>query len=361
MISMAITSPQRRLRHFAAARLSPATGIRVLVFTNMYPTPDAPFYGTFVRDEVESLRQAGVDVDVYYVNGRRNKLAYGAMPFGLASRLSLRRYDILHVHHSYCGAVAALQHSVPVVWTMHEGALNAHESPIIDRRVTKLPAYSSALKRWVAARVDAVVAVSERVRAPLGRDDADVIPSGVDLEKFVPMERNDAKRILGLPLERRYVLFPSSPSRPEKRYQLAKGAIDRLREMAPEAQDVDLVMLDRIPHHQVPLYMNASEVVLLTSAFEASPVTIREALACNIAVVSTAVGDVPLVLAGIEGCRVVDPDTGEIAQALRGVLADARRVRGRERMQGFSRERTAERMIDVYRRVLEKRGKMSAS
>jgi glycosyltransferase involved in cell wall biosynthesis len=66
-------------------------------------------------------------------------------------------------------------------------------------------------------------------------------------------------------------------------------------------------------------------------------------------------------LAGIEGCRVVDPDTGEIAQALRGVLADARRVRGRERMQGFSRERTAERMIDVYRRVLEKRGKMSAS
>ena len=58
---------------------------------------------------------------------------------------------------------------------------------------------------------------------------------------------------------------------------------------------------------------------------------------------------------------MVDPDSGEIAQAPRGVLADARRVRGRERMIGFSRERTAERMIDVYRRVLEARGKVSAT
>ncbi|HKW15056.1 MAG TPA: glycosyltransferase family 4 protein [Candidatus Krumholzibacteria bacterium] len=358
---MALTAPQHRLRHIAAAQLMPATGIRVLVFTNMYPTPDASFYGTFVRDEVESMRRAGVHVDVYFVNGRRNKLAYAAMPFGLASRLSMRRYDIVHVHHSYCGAIATLQKSVPVVWTIHEGALNAHEAPRVDRRVTKLPAYSSALKRWVAARVDAVVAVSERVRAPLGRDDAEVIPSGIDLEKFVPMERSEAKRALGLPLNRRYVLFPSSPSRPEKRYQLAKRAVDRLREMAPEAQDVDLVVLDRIPHHQVPLYMNACEVVLLTSAFEASPVTIREALACNIAVVSTAVGDVPLVLAGIEGCRVVDPSANDMAQALRGVLADGGRVRGRERMYGFSRERTAERLIDVYRRVLESRGRVSAT
>jgi glycosyltransferase involved in cell wall biosynthesis len=361
MISMAITAPQRRLRHDATARLSPATSIRVLVFTNMYPTPGAPFYGTFVRDEVESLRRAGVHVDVYYVNGSRNKLAYAAMPVGLASRLAARHYDLVHVHHSFCGAVATLQRAVPVVWTFHEGAINADASERIDPRVIKLPAYSNVLKRWVAARVDAVVAVSERVRAPLGRPDAEIIPGGVDMERFVPMDRADAKRALGLPQNRRYVLFPSSPSRPEKRYQLARRALDRLHEMAPETEDVDLVVLDRIPHYQVALYMNASEVVLLTSAFEASPITIREALACNVAVVSTPVGDVPLVLEGIDGCCVVDPGVTDIAQALRGVLADARRVRGRERMYGCSRERQADRVIDVYRRVLAQRGSVRES
>jgi len=59
--------------------------MRVLVFTNMYPTDDAPFYGSFVRDEVEALKRAGVDVDVYFVNGRASKRNYAGMPSGFAS------------------------------------------------------------------------------------------------------------------------------------------------------------------------------------------------------------------------------------------------------------------------------------
>jgi hypothetical protein len=46
----------------------------------MYPSDAMPFYGSFVRDEAEALRAAGVDVDVYFVNGRANKLNYFGMP-----------------------------------------------------------------------------------------------------------------------------------------------------------------------------------------------------------------------------------------------------------------------------------------
>ena len=56
--------------------------MRVLVFTNMYPSAAMPFYGSFVRDEAEALREAGVEVDVYFVNGRANKLNYFGMPRG---------------------------------------------------------------------------------------------------------------------------------------------------------------------------------------------------------------------------------------------------------------------------------------
>ena len=86
--------------------------MRVLVFTNMYPSTAMPFYGSFVRDEAEALRAAGVEVDVYFVNGRANKLNYFGMPFGFFAHLRRTRYDVIHVHHSFCGLIATLQRSI---------------------------------------------------------------------------------------------------------------------------------------------------------------------------------------------------------------------------------------------------------
>lgn len=352
--SIGVLQPQRPASTALADARDDAP-LRVLVFTNMYPTADAPFYGSFVGGEVDALRGAGVEVDVYYVNGRANKLAYLAMPFGFFARLFSRRYDVVHVHHSLCGLVAAIQSRVAVVWTVHEGSVAVPNSPAYDRRAIKRPAYSRRLKRAVARRVDAVVAVSDHMGSLLHRADAYVIPCGIDLGLFVPMDQAEAKTRVGLPLDRRYVLFPASPARPEKRYLLARLALDRLHEIAPETRDVELVVLDQVPHAHVPYYMNAAETVLMTSAFEASPVTIREALACNVPVVSTAVGDVPGVLDGIEGCHVVEPDADSIALALRSVLALPRRVCARERMRVYSRERQAELLVEVYKRIRRKR------
>ena len=50
--------------------------MRVLVVTNMYPTAEMPFLGTFVKEQVESLRKEGVEVDVLFVNGKKNTLNY---------------------------------------------------------------------------------------------------------------------------------------------------------------------------------------------------------------------------------------------------------------------------------------------
>ena len=83
-----------------------------------------PFYGSFVKDEADALRAAGVDVDVYFVNGKASKLNYFGAPFGLANRLRNRAYDLIHVHHSYCAFFATLQSNTPVVWTFHEGEIS---------------------------------------------------------------------------------------------------------------------------------------------------------------------------------------------------------------------------------------------
>lgn len=326
--------------------------MKVLVFTNMFPTAALPFYGSFVKDEVEALRRAGVDLDVYFVNGRASKLEYARMPFGFFARLRRARYDVVHVHHSFCGLVATLQHGVPVVWTFHEGEISGDTADALREQPIKHVAYSKRMKQYVARRVDALVVVAEHLRAPLERPDALCLPAGIDLDLFLPMDPVEAKRRLRLSEAKRYVLFPSVPSRVEKRYDLAQRAVAILRERGRDMDDVELIALNNVPHEDVPAYMNASDVVLLTSAFEASPVVIREALACNVAVLSTDVGDARVMLEGIAGCGIVEADPAKIADALRTALAPPRRVAGRERMQRYSLQNTAQSLVALYRRTV---------
>ncbi|MCI0451111.1 MAG: glycosyltransferase family 4 protein [Candidatus Latescibacteria bacterium] len=329
--------------------------MRVLVFTNMFPTAEFPFYGSFVKDETEALRRAGVELDVYFVNGRANKLAYAAMPFGFFARLRRTRYDVVHVHHSFCGLVATRQRRVPVVWTFHEGEITGGTADALREQPIKHVAYSKRMKQFVARRVDALVLVAEHLRAPLGRPDAMYLPAGIDFDLFAPTESSAAKRRLGLSGEKRYVLFPAVPSRVEKRYELAKRAVEIARERTPEMRDVELIALNNVPHEEVPYYMNASEAVLLTSAFEASPVVIREALACNVPVLSTDVGDARVMLEGIAGCAIVPPDSERIAEALRVALRSPRRVAGRAAMEKYSLANSARALVALYRDVVERR------
>jgi glycosyltransferase involved in cell wall biosynthesis len=320
----------------------------------MFPTAALPFYGSFVKDETEALRRAGVDLEVYFVNGRANKLAYATMPFGFFARVRRTRYDVVHVHHSFCGLVATRQRAIPVVWTFHEGEITGGTDDALREQPIKHVAYSKRMKQFVARRVDGLVVVAEHLRAPLGRPDALWLPAGIDIDLFQPIDTHEAKRRLGLADDTRYVLFPSVPSRVEKRYELASRAVAMLRERWPGMGDVELIALNNVPHEDVPLYMNASEVVLLTSAFEASPVVIREALACNVPVLSTDVGDARVMLHGIAGCAIVPPDPERIAESLRAALASPRRVAGREAMRPYSLENTARQIVELYRGVIER-------
>ena len=325
--------------------------MRILVFTNMYPTTEAPFYGPFVHDEVQALRKSGVEVDLYFVNGRANRLNYFGMPAGFFRRMRAKRYDIVHVHHSFCGLVATLQHRVPVVWTFHEGEISGNTRDALREHPIRRFAYSRRLKRHVARRVDAIVVVAEHLRAQLGRPDAVWIPAGVDMDLFVPIDSDAAREELGLAEGKRYLLFPSSPSRVEKRYPLAKAAIDALRASSPAYADVELLMLDNVPHDRVPLYINASELMLMTSAFEASPLTIRESLACNVPVLCTDVGDARVVLEGIPGCAIIDADPAHIALEVAKALARPRRVASRARMEAYSLRRGVGELLGIYARL----------
>jgi glycosyltransferase involved in cell wall biosynthesis len=120
------------------------------------------------------------------------------------------------------------------------------------------------------------------------------------------------------------------------------------------APEVVLRSLDGVPHDAVPTWLNAADAVLLTSAHEGSPNVVKEALACNVPVVSVDVGDVRERLTGIEGCSVVSPEPEDLAGALERALEHGR-IDGRERVGSLSTASAAAKLCGIYGSVIDAR------
>ena len=309
---------------------SELAGRRVLVVTNMYPDAQNPDFGTFVYEQVEGLQARGLNVDVLVVGGKRRKLSYvdGARRF--RRQLRAHRYDLVHAHYVFSGIVARLQKDCPLLVSFHGAA--------------EMVGWVGALCRALAPLADAVTVTSQEHKAQLGRRDAHVLPCGVDLDLFVPMTQEKARQLLGLPLDGRLVLFVGIV-RPEKRLDVIEAAVEILKD---EDAGVELMVVTGAPHERIPLYMNACDVLALASDYEGSPVVIKEAMACNLPVVSVDVGDVARVIESTEGCYVCRRDPADMAQKLAMALASGQRTDGRRAVQHLALNATLENLLRIY-------------
>jgi len=327
--------------------------MRILVVTNMYPTEEDPSYGIFVRDHVESLRAHRITVDVFFTNGRESRSAYISRLAALAKTLRGEEYALIHAQHSYCMfQLAAVRPVVgampPVVFTIHEGeALSTHRSTLWQDSFLKVFAYSKRIKKYALRMADKVVSVEERLPRAVGFTGAfSVIPPGVDTSLFRPMDRMQCRSSLGLPAAEKIAFFPADPSRLGKGFALLQKALDC------SGINIRVVAAGRLQHEAMPKYMNAADIVVQTSAFEASPMVVKEAMACNRPIVCTDVGDVRALFGRTGGCFIalVDPrDIGEkISMALGSIGAQ-----GRSRLLelGLDLGHTTRKYLDVYKAI----------
>jgi len=319
---------------------------RVLVVTNLWPSEADPGYGSFVQAQMESLRPLGVEYDVLYIRGRESRWNYLRAVFEMRRRLRARHYDLVHAHFGLSGWVGRCQFRVPVVVSfMGDDVLGR---PTRRGRITHygrlLQISSYVLARWVSA----AIVKSDEMKSRLRLGSVRVIPNGVDLHRFQPMDLREARRQLGLDPQKKFVLFPYDPAEERKRYDLIEAAVAQARAQVPE---LEILRVQRVPRERLPLYMNAADVLVLASMLEGSPNAVKEAMAVNLPVISVEVGDVRDLLGPTEGCSLVPRDATAIAGKIVEVCTQGGRTRGREWIARLSLESVAKQIVDVYQSV----------
>jgi glycosyltransferase involved in cell wall biosynthesis len=303
----------------------------------MYPTPEEPWLGSFVKEQTDALQSLGISVEVFHFDGRRDWRRYVTAAPTVRRLAAQGKFDLVHAHYGLTGAVALVQRRVPTVVTFHGS----------DTGYVRWQAWVS----WFVARLTTPVFVSNDGARRLGCVNAAVIPAGVDIDLFRPQPAAEARASLGWPVHGRYVLFPGARANPRKAARLFDPVVREVRRRVP---DVTPVSLEGFTRNQTVDVMNAVDVTLMTSDFEGSPVAIKESLACMTPVVSVQVGDLPELLADLPGCTVAPRDPIALADAVLGALERGGDPALRRRAEQLSIRRLAERMLALYESVLAK-------
>jgi len=331
--------------------------MNVLVVTNMYPTEKNPFYGIFVKEQIESLKKEGVAVDVVFINGKENRLNYFTSIITLLKKLKSNNYDIIHAHHTYCiypvtiaKAIAGIK--TPLILTFHEGEVHkTNELRTNDIDFIKRFVFSKRIKKFALKMADMVITVHEELIETLNFNGKYLIlPCGVDLDLFQPMDKERCRKKLNLQLNKRMIFFPAAPHDINKGFDILSEALKYLKR-----NDIHLLTAGNIHHQDMPYYMSAADAVVQLSIFEASPMVLKEALAVNVPVVFTEVGDAKSTMGNAKGCFLCVRIPQDVALKLKNAFECNGNSDGRKRIieAGLGLSDVAKKIIKVYENLLQ--------
>ena len=364
-----------------------ARGVAIDIFTRRQSTD--------VADVVEyspGARVIHIDagphrhVDKYDVLDYLPDFACGVQRFRALTGVS---YDLIHSHYWLSGRLGLLfadHWGVPLVSTFH--TLAQLKNRVAESAAEREQTVRYEIERRTMAGSDRVVALTAIDRQQILRhyethSPIDVIPGGVDLDRFSPVPRARARATLGLNPDQKVVLFVGRIQR-LKGLEVLVRAFARLGDLdarllvvggqpgtGPESREISrlrhlvarLGIEDRtgfvgaVAHAQLPLYYSAADVTVMPSSYESFGLVAVESLSCGTPVVATRVGGLTsIVHDGETGLLVPWRDAEMFAESLRRVLEDSdlRQRLGsnaRESVLGYGWDRVADEHLALYEDV----------
>ncbi|MCW2804359.1 MAG: alpha-maltose-phosphate synthase [Propionibacteriaceae bacterium] len=389
--------------------------LSISLLTREYPPTIYGGAGVHVAQLVPQLRKL-IDVDVHCMGEPREgatahpeNFPLGANPalrvFGadLAMAAAIGEVDLVHSHTWYAnlgGHLAGLLHDIPHVVSAH--SLEPHR-PWKAEQLGGGYQLSSWAERTAFEGADAVIAVSAGMRADtldsyseLDPDKVHVVRNGIDTDEFKPDLDTDVVAQLGMDPDRPSVVFVGRITRQKGLIHLVRAAeqLDPDTQLvllagAPDTPEIARSIGDAFAHLQrsrgnvlwveqmlprahVRQVLSHATVFACPSVYEPLGIVNLEAMACETAVVASAVGGIPEVVVDGETGYLVPYDPAQaddpaavaafeadLAAKINSLTSDPDKARafgvaGRQRcIDEFSWAKIAAETVEVYRRAIE--------
>jgi glycosyltransferase involved in cell wall biosynthesis len=325
--------------------------MKVLHVAAGFPSDDKPFLQPFIKSQIESIRNEGVEIDIYNIKGFKSAYYYIKSIWDIRKVVSENKYDIIHAHYSYCGlSVYLAKLKKPIVLSLMGSDLFGDRN--LKGQLTLRGKIDRALTTFISKRVDHLIVKSKKMESSMNViTPVSIIPNGVDLNFFKPKEKSLVRKTLKIKEDDFVVLFLGNSQSSVKNFQLAKNSVELFKKEI-EKNNIYLLNPFGINQDLVVDYMNASDVLLLTSFYEGSPNVIKESMACNLPIISTDVGDVKELIYDTCNCFVVGFSEKEISKRLTVIYQTKERSNGREKVTIISNEIIARKIKNIYDQLI---------
>lgn len=297
-----------------------------------------------VKSQAISLTKNKIIIDFFAIKGKGLK-GYLKNLIKLRKYLSDNKYDVIHAHFSLSAIVASLSGAKPIIVSLMGSDIQANS------------VFRFVIRFFYKHIWDVTIVKSEKMKMDTGFCNSFVIPNGVNLNDFKFIDKIKAIETVNFNVNKKNIIWVSDPKRYEKNFQLADNAIGILND-----ENIMLNVVTGIAHDDIANYMYAADILLLTSFWEGSPNVVKEAMACNLPVVSTNVGDVEWLFGDEPGYFPTSFEAEDVAEKIKLALEykeNHKNTNGRQRIVelGLDSESVARKIISIYSTLIDKKSK----
>lgn len=276
--------------------------------------------------------------------------------------------DIVHATEETVSPVINIRRPKKFVVTCH-GLIPLRYPSTIKDFTTKI---QWSLIPKALRKTDRIIAISEFTKREIMRmieieeDKIDVVYHGVDHSRYRPMDKEECRRILGLDLDKKYILVISS-NLEQKRMDIVKKVFDIIRK---ERDDVRLlkagygekmegegiINVGWVAEDKIPILINSADVYFHPSEYESFGLPILEAMACGVPVVTSNKASIPEIVGSYDNTVDLSSEdyVGEFCEKILRNIDNGKDNKAIERSKRFSWEKTARETIKVYEMMIER-------
>lgn len=297
----------------------------------------------FLERQMLSLIKNKMDIDKFEIKGK-GVIGYLSNIFKLRKKVNNNNYDIIHAHYSLSALIVILSFiNKPLVTSFMGSDLVGTFNKKGTKKVSSFINYF--ISKFVQIFTDKIIVKSENLAEFIFlKQKMRIIPNGINFDIFKPLSKKKIRSKLNLELNKNYILFIGDKNNYRKNFSLLSKCLKDLEENNIYLIDINYP----ITTDEVILYLNATDVLVLTSFFEGSPNIIKEALACNCRVVSVDVGDVKQHISNIEGCYISKYDKSDLCNKIKSSINYDKNFNSRKKISYLDSDKISNEIIKIY-------------